>query len=300
MLKHIDEFLRYLEVEVDASPHTLRAYRKDLEGFAAFSENREPQEVDLYDIRGYIADQTSKGLNKNTINRRFATICAFFKYLYAEGIIEINPARLVSAPKSSRPLPQFFTESEVRQLIENASGQGFSIIRDRAILELLYCSGLRVSELVGADVEDVGVRESLIRVHGKGKKERIVPIGSHAISAIKSYLIERLILIKKLNAGQTNALFLNRRGGRLTDRSVHRIVVKFAKLIGIEGNRGPHTLRHTFATHLLENGAGLMTILELLGHTSLSTTQKYTHLNIEHLIDVYDKSHPLAAMKVET
>ncbi|MBF0539649.1 MAG: tyrosine recombinase XerC [Nitrospirae bacterium] len=294
MQQHIDSFLRYLEVEVNASTHTLRAYKKDLEGFAAFLEDRPPDQVDIYDIRGYVASQSQKGLDKNTIGRRIATIRAFFKYLYSSGVIETNPVRLANAPKTTRPLPRFFTVAEVFELIEQVNGLDFHSIRDRAILELLYSSGLRVGELADTNLSDIDLRGKRINIRGKGKKERIVPIGSYAIKALESYLAQRLALLKKIESGKSNALFLNRQGARLSERSVYRAVVKYARLIGIGGKVGPHTLRHSFATHLLERGAGLMTILELLGHTSLSSTQKYTHLDIEHLIDVYGNSHPLA------
>jgi integrase/recombinase XerC len=168
-------------------------------------------------------------------------------------------------------------------------------VRDRAILELLYSSGLRVSEVEGLNTDDLNVREGLVKARGKGKKERIVPVGGKAIEALKSYLIERVLFKKKkLLTGDDSALFLNKSGERLTDRQIRRIVVKYARLTGIEGQIGPHTLRHTFATHLLIGGADLRVIQELLGHSSLSTTQKYTHLDIGHLIDVYDKAHPFS------
>jgi integrase/recombinase XerC len=188
--------------------------------------------------------------------------------------------------------PQFLSVDDVFGLVEKPDGLGFIPVRDRAILELLYSSGIRVSELSSLDIEDLNRREGMIKVRGKGKKERIVPVGSVALDALKSYLIERMLLRKK-----QKALFLNKSGSRLTDRSVRRIVVKYAREFGIHGKIGPHTLRHTFATHLLHEGADLRVIQELLGHSSLSTTQKYTHLDIRHLMDVYDSAHPLAEKK---
>jgi integrase/recombinase XerC len=189
-----------------------------------------------------------------------------------------------------KPLPKFLTVDDVFSLIEKPEGIGFLPVRDRAMLELLYSSGLRVGELSGLNAEDIHIREGLVKVRGKGKKERIVPMGRKAVEALKAYLIERVILKRK-----DKALFLNRSGSRLTDRGVRRIVVKYARAILLDSRIGPHTLRHTFATHLLQSGADLRVIQELLGHSSLSTTQKYTHLDITHLMDVYDKAHPLAA-----
>jgi integrase/recombinase XerC len=186
-------------------------------------------------------------------------------------------------------LPKFLTVDDAFELIERPEGIGFMNARDRAILELLYSSGLRVSEVSGLNVEDVNTREGLVKVRGKGKKERIVPVGSKAIDALKTYLVEKILLKRK-----SSILFLNRTGTKLSERGIRRIVVKYARLTGIEGRIGPHTLRHTFATHLLQGGADLRVIQELLGHSSLSTTQKYTHLDLTHLMDVYDKAHPMS------
>jgi integrase/recombinase XerC len=203
--------------------------------------------------------------------------------------MKTNPAKLVSNPKVPKLLPRFLSVDDVFSLVEKPEGIGFLPARNRAVLELLYSSGLRVSELSGINTDDIHIKECLIKIKGKGKKERIVPIGSKAIDAMKSYIIERMLLKSK-----ERALFLNRVGKRLTERGVRRIVVKYARAIGIHGRIGPHTLRHSFASHLLQGGADLRVIQELLGHASLSTTQKYTHLDITHLMDVYDKAHPLA------
>lgn len=288
MNEFIDNFLRYLELEKGVSAHTLRAYRKDLEGFSGYV-NMEPEKIDMIDVRGFIAGEIKKGLDKTTVSRRLSSIRSFFKYLYREGYIKTNPAKLVPNPKIPKLLPKFLTVDDVFALIEKPEGIGFMPARDRAILELLYSSGLRVSELSGLNMEDLNIKECLVKLKGKGKKERIVPVGSKAIDAIKSYLIERLLLKSK-----EKAIFLNRLGKRLTDRGVRRIVVKYARASSIIGQIGPHTLRHSFASHLLQGGADLRVIQELLGHSSLSTTQKYTHLDITHLMDVYDKAHPLA------
>jgi len=290
---HIDSFLKYLGVERDASSHTLRAYRKDLEDFFRFVSIK-PEDVELADVRGFIADQMRSGLNKTTVSRRLASIRSFFKFLYREGYKKSNPAKLVPNPKTPKLLPNFLSVDDTFSLVEKPQGPGLLSARDRAILELLYSSGLRVSELSGLDAEDINTKEGLVKVKGKGKKERIVPVGSKALDAVKSYLVERIALKRK-----DKALFLNRIGSRLTDRGVRRIVVKYARMIGIGGRIGPHALRHTFASHLLQGGADLRVIQELLGHSSLSTTQKYTHLDVTHLIDVYDKAHPFAKEKVD-
>lgn len=288
MQEQIAGFLRYLEVERSASEHTLRAYRKDLEAFSGFVRKK-PADVELLDVRAFIAMQIKGGLSKTTAGRRLASIRSFMKYLYREGYITANPAKLVSNPKTPKLIPQFLSVDDTFSLVEKPEGTGFMPSRDRAILELLYSSGLRVSEIAGLNMEDVNTREGLVKVRGKGRKERIVPVGAKAVEAIKSYIAEKLLLRKK-----DKAFFLNQRGGRLSDRGIRRIVVKYARMLGIRGAIGPHTLRHTFASHLLQAGADLRVIQELLGHSSLSTTQKYTHIDITHLMDIYDKAHPLS------
>jgi integrase/recombinase XerC len=308
MNDYIDKFIRYLDVERAVSSHTLRAYRKDLENFFEYVNpvrkggpqemglsngvKTEPDKIDMIDVRGFIAEQIKKGLNKTTVSRRLASIRSFFKFLCREGYIKLNPAKLVANPKIPKLLPRFLSVDDAFSLVEKPEGIGFVPVRDRAILELLYSSGIRVSELSGLNLDDLNIKGNLIKVRGKGRKERIVPVGSKAIDAIKSYMIERMLLKSK-----DRALFLNRMGTRLTDRGVRRIVVKYARALTISGQIGPHTLRHTFATHLLQGGADLRVIQELLGHSSLSTTQKYTHLDITHLMDIYDKAHPFAREK---
>jgi integrase/recombinase XerC len=287
MNEYIDDFLRYLELEKGVSAHTLRAYRNDLEDFFAHVRAK-PEDMDMLDVRGFVADQIRKGLSKSTVSRRLSSIRSFFKFLYREGHLQKNPAKLVSGPKLPKLLPKFLSVDDAFSLVEKPGGMGFAPARDRAILELLYSSGLRVGELAGLNVEDINIREALVKAQGKGKKERIVPIGSKALDAIKSYLVERLLL-----KSRETAVFLNRLGTRLTDRGVRRIVVKYSKALAISGNVGPHTLRHSFASHLLQGGADLRVIQELLGHVSLSTTQKYTHLDVAHLMDIYDRAHPL-------
>ena len=285
MKKHIDKFLRYLEVERGASPHTLRAYRKDLELFIESSGGN----LELGDVRGFVASEINRGRKKSTASRRLATLRSFARFLHREGYLKKNPARLVSSPKLPKLLPRFLSVDDVFGLVEKPEGMGFLQQRDRAILELLYSSGLRVSELAGLDEDAINPGEGLVKVRGKGKKERLVPVGKKAQEALRSYLVEKMLQKKG-----DRALFVSKNGKRLAPRSIRRIVLKYSRALGLEGRVSPHTLRHTFATHLLQSGADLRVIQELLGHSSLSTTQKYTHLDITHLMDVYDDAHPLA------
>jgi integrase/recombinase XerC len=291
MKKHIEQFITYITAEEGLSPHTIKAYSKDLDEFSSFVD-RKAKDIDNLDIRSFMASLHHKGLKKTSISRKLATVRAFFKYLHREGYVKKNPAKLVSSLKIEKNLPGFLDIDETFSLMEAPSGETFIPARDRAILEMLYSSGLRVSELTSLNISDIDIKESLIRVKGKGRKERIVPIGSKALEAIKNYLTERISIKKK-----STALILNNRGGRLTQRSVRRILVHYSRIINLKSNLSPHTLRHTFATHLLHEGADLRSIQELLGHSSLSTTQKYTHVDIRHLTEVYDKAHPMSKKK---
>jgi len=286
--KLVEKFLRHLEIERGMSANTIRAYRKDLEVFIVHAQ-KNAADIEMIDVRGFVAQQIKQGLTKTTAGRRLSTVRSFLKFLTREGYLEANPAKLVSTPKAEKRLPTFLSVDDVFKLIEKPDTIGFIHARDRAILELLYSSGLRVSEVAGLNVEDVNTREGLVKVRGKGRKERIVPLGSKAVEAIRGYLTEKILLKKK-----SKTLFLNKRGTELSERGIRRIVVKYARLIGVTGQIGPHTLRHTFASHLLQAGADLRVIQELLGHASLSTTQKYTHLDITHLMDIYDRAHPLS------
>ncbi|MCX8027661.1 MAG: tyrosine recombinase XerC [Thermodesulfovibrionales bacterium] len=293
MNEYIERFIQYLRVERNASPHTLRAYRKDLQEFAAFA-NVNPQDIEMLDIRGFIADRIVNGKSKTTVSRKLATLRSFLSYLYKEGYVKTNVAKLVKAPKTPKPLPKFLSVDDAFMLVQSPNGIGHIPARDRALLELIYAAGLRVSEVQNLKVEDINLKEGLVKAKGKGMKERVVPIGQKAIDAIRSYLVERVLLKRKKGNEPIDSLFLNRLGKGITERQIRRIVVKYARLVGIHGSIGPHTLRHTFATHLLTGGADLRVIQEMLGHSSLSTTQRYTHLDLGQLLDVYDKSHPLA------
>jgi len=286
--KYIDQFIDFLKIEKGASVHTQKAYLEDLIEFNA-SVNKHPGKIDHLDIRSFLAGLYQRKLKKTTIARKLASIRSFFKYIHREGVVSQNPAKLVSSPKVPKNIPRFLTVDDIFLLMDKPEGDTFKPARDRAIMELLYSSGIRVAELTDIDMNDLDIKESLLRVKGKGMKERLVPIGSKALEAIKNYLPERISLKKK-----SPALFLNNRGGRLTQRSVRRILEQYSRMINLKGGLSPHVLRHTFATHLLHGGADLRSIQELLGHSSLSTTQKYTHVDIRHLAEVYDKAHPLA------
>jgi len=286
------KFLRYLEVEKGASAHTVRAYEKDIAAF--FDEwDLPPDKIDISEIRAFVASLMGKGLKKISVLRMLSSLRSFFKFLTREGHLKANPAKLVPSPKGEKRLPKFLSVDDAFALVEKPDGTAFIPVRDRAILELLYSSGLRVSEICALNIDDINLRNEALKVRGKGKKERLVPVGSKALEALRHYLIERLSIRRSLGRETGEALFVSRAGGRLTERTMRRIVFRYSDE-ALASPVSPHTLRHTFATHLLQSGADLRVIQELLGHSSLSTTQKYTHLDITHLMDVYDKAHPLA------
>ncbi|HEU5193282.1 MAG TPA: tyrosine recombinase XerC [Methylomirabilota bacterium] len=282
-------FLRHLAVERNASAHTLRSYANDLTEFQRFLVARGAPNMaaaDLRLIRAWLAALHARGLAPASVARKLAAVRSCYRFLVRRGVIEGNPAREARSPRQPRRLVSFLPIDEATQLVDGKAIGGRSRARDLAILELLYASGLRVSELAGLDLDDVDRGERTVRVLGKGSKERIVPYGGAASRALESWLGER---------GEARGpLFTNARGGRLTVRSVHTIVRRSARAAGITRRVSPHTLRHTFATHLLEGGADLRAIQELLGHSRLSTTQRYTHVGAEQLMKVYDRAHPRA------
>jgi len=297
----IDEYANYLKLEKNVSPHTLRNYLSDLRQFDEFlsrraKENAEKkipiEDVTVHLVRAYLAS-LSKHNKKSSIGRKLAALKGFFRYLLREKKIQSDPLAWISTPKQEKPLPAFLSVDDVFLLLGGIQGDGLLTIRDRAILETFYSTGVRVSELVGLDWNDVDFQLGIIRVVGKGSKERIVPIGEMALKALRNYGDEQAIKWRRAAKGET-PVFLNHRGGRITTRSVGRVVEKYLKAAGIAVRMGPHGLRHTFATHLLNGGADLRVIQELLGHVSLSTTQRYTHLNLDQLTAVYDKAHPRA------
>ena len=282
-------FLRHLAVERNASAHTLRSYANDLTDFQRFLATRGSADVTTADaktVRAWLASLHARGLAPASVARKLAALRSCFRFLVRRGVIEANPAREARSPQPPRRLVTFLPIDEATQLVDGRALGGTSRTRDVAILETLYATGVRVSELAGLDLDDLDRAERTVRVLGKGRKERIVPYGSHAARALESWLGER---------GEVEgAVFTNARGGRLTVRSVHTIVRRSARAAGITRRVSPHTLRHTFATHLLDGGADLRAIQELLGHSRLSTTQRYTHVGAEQLMKVYDHAHPRA------
>ena len=296
MRAEIGDFLNYLTYERNVSTNTVAAYRDDLESFVKFLCNDyftmqrdqiELRRVDHLTIRAYLAFLGRRKLARSSIARHLSALRSFFKFLMREGVATANPARSVATPKREKTLPSVMQTSEVALLIEQADPSTPLGARDRAFLELLYASGLRISELVGIDLDDIELRARLVKVHGKGKKERIVPFGSKAEEAVRAWLEVRGVLDEP-------ALFTNYRGQRITQRSVRRLFDGYIRKASLRAGISPHTMRHSFATHLLNAGADLRGIQELLGHSSLSTTQKYTHLNDWELIAVYKKAHPRA------
>lgn len=298
----IDQYASYLKLERNVSPHTLRNYLSDLRQFEGFLRDKglcvdydkkiKFEEVDVHVVRAYLA-LLSKRNRKSSIGRKLAALKGLFRYLVREKQLSRDPLSFISTPKQEKPLPKFLTVDDVFRLLGGVQGKGTLDIRDRAVLEVLYSTGVRVSELVGLNWGDVDFRLGIIRVFGKGSKERIVPIGEIALKSLRDYGDEQTQQWKPAAKGEA-PVFLNHRGKRITTRSVARIVEKHLKIVGIPVRMGPHGLRHTFATHLLNGGADLRAIQELLGHASLSTTQRYTHVNLDQLTAVYDRAHPRA------
>jgi integrase/recombinase XerC len=304
MKKYMDQFLDVLHYEKDASRHTLRNYGIDLEQFLAFlsedymsrdAASITPKEVDNLTIRSYLAYLHRRGLQKSSMARKLAALRSFFRYLCREGVLKTNPAKLTATPRQEKKLPGHFTVDEMFNLLDLPDTTDPLGARDQFILEFLYSTGIRVGELVALNVDHVDLAAETVRIYGKGKKERVVPFGGKAKSALQAYLHGRsAILADSKPSPAPEALLWNYRGGRLTDRSVRRILDRYIRMCAISRNLSPHSIRHSFATHMLNAGADLRAIQELLGHASLSTTQKYTHLEIEKLMEVYDKAHPRA------
>jgi integrase/recombinase XerC len=300
---YIEKFEHYLSVEKNLSPHTQRNYVSDLHQFKDFLESEHPgisiTAIDNMTIRSYLGSLYKKN-RKSSIARKLASLRTFFKFLLKVGILKENPASTVSTPRLEKHVPSFLTIDEMFALLNMPDETKLVGMRDKAILETLYSSGLRVSELVEMNEDDLDLNLGIIKVMGKGRKERIVPIGSKAIEALNNYLSSRKKMGKcPLSSSLNPPLLLNQRGGRLTTRSVARIINRYVEQCGLLKNISPHSLRHTFATHMLDAGADLRAIQELLGHVSLSTTQKYTHVSISKLMEVYDKAHPKSREKIQ-
>jgi integrase/recombinase XerC len=292
MDKPIQDFLGFLTAEKNASSHTVKNYAIDLREFAVFSAKKRLEEMHYTDIRAYLAALKDKGYSRSTVSRKLACIRSFFKYLTREGQVKANPAADIATPKRERKLPDFLEPEEVTRLLDSPEAASWEGKRDRAIMETLYSSGLRVSELVGLNHDDLDFFSGLVRVRGKGKKERIVPLGQIALKAIQDYSQQKPPRFR--DHGPKKPLYLNRSGGRLTDRSVRRMILKYCRKTGLKKEVFPHMLRHSFATHMLDRGADLRSVQELLGHENLSTTQIYTHVSTKRLKEAYDAAHPRA------
>jgi integrase/recombinase XerC len=288
-----DDFLRHLR-ERNASPHTIKAYTGDLDAFAAYIGTRDLKAIDHIAIRGFLSHLYDKGLSKTSVARSLAALRSLYRWLAQEGVVEQNPAKLVSTPRLAKKLPRVPTIEEVNSVLDGKMPEAASFPeRDRLLLEVLYGCGIRNSELVGINLDDIHLSNEAILIRGKGKKERYVPFGGSARAAFTHYLPWRHQLLATLKKS-TPALLLNQRGGRLTTRSVGRIVKRIAVAMGLSPDVHPHTLRHAFGTHMLEEGADLRAIQELLGHERLATTQRYTQLSVKHVMSVYDQTHPRA------
>ena len=292
----IESFISYLKDERNFSSYTIKNYRIDLKQLLLYLNERGslylmPQRIDHEVARRFLFWLEKKNYDRRSLARKIAACRSFFKYLYREGETKVNPFKLLSTPKLQKKLPNFLYLDEITRVINAAKGDAPIVLRDRAILELLYATGIRVSEMIRLRADDLDLTEGEMRVFGKGRKERIVIMGSHAIRALREY---RDIGRPKLNKRGMKQLFISREGTPLTDRSVQRVVGRYARMAGITKRITPHTLRHTFATHLLEGGADLRSVQELLGHKSLSTTQIYTHITKERLKSIYDNFHPRA------
>ncbi len=292
MERYIEKFLNYLKVEKNYSGHTILNYSLDLKMFADFlkSENRGIETTDHILLRKFLITFKNKNYCSTTVARKLASLRSFFTFLCRDGYLKRNPAMAIATPKRDKKLPVFLGVEAMAKLIESPPSNNLYGLRDAAILETLYSTGIRVSELVGRDIERIDFISGEIKVMGKGKKERLVPIGDRAMYVIRAYLDKCNLIIKQ----EKRALFINKNGTRLTDRSVRRIIEKYIRGLSIKEHISPHSLRHSFATHLLDRGADLRSVQELLGHANISTTQIYTHVSTERLKSVYDKTHPRA------
>jgi integrase/recombinase XerC len=320
MKQVIERFIKYLRYERNVSPDTIREYRRDIQQFETFltppGATPPPlEQIDHRIVREYVNSMYEQKLERASVARRLASLRTFFKFCVREKLASQNPARLVATPKLPKRVPRVLTAEELNAFLDNIGSSAavskskrvrkptqrseneakVILKRDRAVLELLYASGLRVSELVGLDLGDIDRRGQMLRVLGKGRKQRVVPYGAKAQTALEAYWpVRDEILAKPKTTPAAEAVFLNHFGGRLTDRAVHMLVKKYAMLTNVNWNLHPHSLRHAFATHLLADGADLRAIQELLGHVSLSTTQRYTQASIRQVMEVYDKAHPHA------
>lgn len=299
MTNGVESFFSYLSAQKRCSSHTVRAYQIDIKQFfeSLAEGNDHPKAQRLEDIskehiRTFLSGLVRHGMSKRTVARKLASLKAFFGYLHRIGEIKVNPTALLSSPKLEKHLPEFLREDEINKVLESIDQDSTAGRRDRAVLELFYGTGMRLSELIHLNVEDIDLLSGTVRVYGKGGKERVLPVGKYAIKQIKSYLLQRKAFHPKEEMG--GALFINRRGERMSPRGVQLLVKKWLRHVSEKKKLSPHVLRHTFATHLLDRGADLKAVKELLGHSSLSTTQIYTHLTTDRIKKIYRQAHPRA------
>lgn len=298
MQNAIDRFLRYLQVERNASTLTIKSYREDLTSLSqflgeSFGRPVHPAEITAVDLRGYVSAMHEAGYAKTSVSRRLASLRSFYRFARREGLVDTNPAKPLRNPRPDRKLPHFLTPDEILKLLSTPPATDPQGLRDRAILETMYSAGLRVSEVVGINVSDLDLDSEIVRVRGKGKRERFAPLGTYAVTAIRRWLAVREVSPKE-PAGAAGPVYVNRFGRRLTTRSVARLLEKHLREAGLDQRTTPHTLRHSFATHLLDRGADIRSVQELLGHKSLVTTQIYTHVSKAGIRQTYDRAHPRA------
>ncbi len=291
-----EAFVNYLRYERNMSPETIRAYEKDLHQFIRFFAKGDgspvhPGEITSLQVREYLADLREKNYQKTTVVRKLATIRSFYKFLLKKGHVSTNPLVEIQTPKVEKRLPHFLAVEEVEKLLAAPQGTTFQSIRDRGILEVLYSTGLRVSELTALNVGDIDFTGEILKARGKGRTERIMPIGRPALEAVRKYIDIRST-VPRINESDPDALFLNRFGDRLSSRSIRKILDKYIRVTGLNEKTSPHTLRHSFATHLLNRGANLRMVQELLGHKHLSTTQIYTHVTTSAMKSAFEEAHP--------
>jgi integrase/recombinase XerC len=299
MRQAVERFLTYLKVERNASDLTVKSYREDLTALADYlAEGRsgrcpEPGEVTAMELRGYVSALHEAGYAQTTIARRLASLRSFFRFGQREGWVANNPAKPLRNPRKPRRLPHFLSTEDIGRLLVAPSNSDPMGLRDRAILETMYSAGLRISETVGLDQSDLDFEAGILRVRGKGRKERLAPIGSYAVQALRRWLAVRRVSPREPQ-GPQSPVFVNKFGRRLTTRSVARMLQKYLRITGLDSRTTPHSLRHSFATHLLDRGADIRSVQELLGHKSLVTTQIYTHVSTTGLREAYQKAHPRA------
>jgi len=304
---YIEKFRVYLVAEKNASPHTITSYLNDLNQFTSFLQSSghactpqgdvDIQQIDRLAVRSFLAYLFEQSCSGSTMNRKLSSLSSYFKFLCRENYLSTNVAKTISAPRKKSKLPSYLTVDEMFRLLDLPEKDTFIGVRDLAILELFYGTGMRISELTSLTLDSVQLEDRMVRVLGKGKKERILPLGKKAITALEGYLLKREQLLKKKKPETPpTQFFLNNRGGEITVRGVRKVVTKYLTP-NFTSKLSPHSIRHSFATHLLEGGADLRSIQEMLGHASLSTTQKYTHLTIDRLMETYDKAHPHAQQK---